>query len=88
MLLSSLLTAVAGALQKLTINGNRLSSIAPELGQLSNLKDLQLQGNELTQLPEEICDLKVSLACIASCPATAICLCPIPAISVEQLHIL
>ena len=58
---SCLLTAVAGALQKLTMNGNQVSSIAPELGQLSNLKDLQLQGNNLTELPDQICDLKVSL---------------------------
>lgn len=79
---SCLVTALAGALQKLTMNGNQLSSIAPELGQLSSLKDLQLQGNHLTELPDQICDLKVSFPCLpaVSCMRwslqhTNICIC-------------
>ena len=51
----------AGELQKLTINGNLLTNVAPELGQLSKLREFHLQGNELTDLPEELCNLEVSL---------------------------
>lgn len=50
---------IAGALQKLTMNGNLISSVAPELGQLSKLRELHLQGNELTALPEELYNLEV-----------------------------
>lgn len=51
----------AGSLQKLTINGNQLTAIAPECGQLTNLRELHLQGNQLTELPTQLHQLTVSL---------------------------
>ena len=51
----------AGALLKLTINGNRLTAMAPECGQLTNLRELHLQGNQLTELPTQLYQLTVSL---------------------------
>ena len=51
----------AGSLLKLTVNGNQLRTIAPECGQLTNLRELHLQGNQLTVLPAEIYQLAVSL---------------------------
>ena len=51
----------AGSLLKLTINGNQLTAVAPECGQLTNLRELHLQGNQLTELPAQLNQLKVSL---------------------------
>lgn len=50
----------AGSLLKLTINGNQLTAIAPECGQLTNLRELHLQGNQLTELPTQLYQLTVS----------------------------
>lgn len=50
----------AGSLLKLTINGNQLRALAPECGQLTNLKELHLQGNQLAELPTELYQLSVS----------------------------
>lgn len=50
----------AGSLLKLTINGNQLRALALECGQLTNLKELHLQGNQLAELPTEIYELSVS----------------------------
>lgn len=51
----------AGLLLKLTINGNQLTAVAPECGQLTNLRELHLQGNQLTELPTQLYQLTVSL---------------------------
>ena len=51
----------AGSLLKLTMNGNHLTAIAPECGQLTNLRELHLQGNQLTELPTQLYQLTVSL---------------------------
>lgn len=50
----------AGALKKLTLHGNQLQQIAQEIGQLTNLRELHLQGNLLSELPNELCHLTVS----------------------------
>ncbi len=50
----------AGALKKLTMHGNQLQQIAQEIGQLTNLQELHLQGNLLSELPNELCHLTVS----------------------------
>lgn len=50
----------AGALKKLTMHGNQLQQIPPEIGQLTNLQELHLQGNLLSELPNELCHLTVS----------------------------
>ena len=51
----------AGSLLKLTMNGNHLTAVAPECGQLTNLRELHLQGNQLTELPSQLYQLMVSL---------------------------
>ena len=55
---------LTGALRKLTLNGNQLREIAPQIGHLTNLQELHLQGNDLTELPSEMCNLTVSSPCI------------------------
>ena len=50
----------AGALKKVTMHGNQLQHIAQEIGQLTNLQELHLQGNLLSELPNELCHLTVS----------------------------
>lgn len=55
----------AGSLLKLTMNGNQLRALAPECGQLTNLKELHLQGNQLEELPPELYQLAVSLDTLA-----------------------
>ena len=49
----------AGSLLKLTINGNQLRALAPECGQLTNLKELHLQGNQLAELATQLYHLAV-----------------------------
>ena len=36
------------------LQGNQLTALPPELGQLTNLGILELQGNQLTALPPEL----------------------------------
>lgn len=47
------------------MNGNQLRALAPECGQLTNLKELHLQGNQLEELPPELYQLAVSLDTLA-----------------------
>jgi Leucine-rich repeat (LRR) protein len=49
------------------LNNNQLTALPPEIGQLTNLRGLALDGNQLTALPRELADLlngglKLSLA--------------------------
>ena len=41
------------------MHGNQLRTVAPELGQLSNLQELCLQGNQLTHIPHQLTQLTV-----------------------------
>ena len=38
------------------LNGNQLTALPPEIGQLTSLQNLGLDGNQLTALPPEIAD--------------------------------
>ena len=50
----------AGKLATLALNGNRIVSVAQELGQCSQLRNLALQANNIRELPEKITQLHVS----------------------------
>ena len=50
----------AGKLATLALNGNRIVSVAQELGQCSQLRNLSLQANQIRELPEEMTQLHVS----------------------------
>ena len=47
--------------QKLSLSGNQLTELPPELGQLTDLQELGLIGNHLTGLPPEICQMNVQI---------------------------
>lgn len=40
--------------QHLSLSGNQITAVPPEIGQLSHLRRLELSGNQLTLLPPEI----------------------------------
>ena len=42
------------------LDGNGLTALPPEIGQLTNLRELRLNRNRLTALPRELADLLVS----------------------------
>ena len=50
---------IVGKLQSLSINGNRLTKIAPELGRCKALRNLNLQTNQIPTIPESFTNLQV-----------------------------
>jgi Leucine-rich repeat (LRR) protein len=53
-------TQVRGLLT-LLLDGNRIERLPAGLGQLSKLTVLNLSGNGLTQLPDELCEVRYSI---------------------------
>lgn len=55
--LNGVTTNTDGLVTKIILASKNLTSIPPELGQLSSLIELVLFQNQITSIPEEICDL-------------------------------